>query len=107
MKCFVQSYENQTILDSSILIAPLVFFIAPNDPPPACKQTASSPFPGTGRSLSPSPRYSQGAGSPLLDELLNYLLHHGGSVGILDATNSNGHRRKLIVVHGQQRETGE
>ncbi|KAK1776142.1 glycosyl hydrolase [Copromyces sp. CBS 386.78] len=32
MKCFVQSYENRTILDSSILIAPLVFFIAPNDP---------------------------------------------------------------------------
>ncbi|KAK3397805.1 Six-hairpin glycosidase-like protein [Sordaria brevicollis] len=32
MKCFVQSYENKTILDSSILIAPLVFFIAPNDP---------------------------------------------------------------------------
>jgi len=32
MKCFVQSYENRKILDSSILIAPLVFFIAPNDP---------------------------------------------------------------------------
>ncbi|KAH6845268.1 Six-hairpin glycosidase-like protein [Chaetomium sp. MPI-CAGE-AT-0009] len=32
MKCFVQSYESQTMLDSSILIAPLVFFIAPNDP---------------------------------------------------------------------------
>ncbi|KAK3330162.1 Six-hairpin glycosidase-like protein [Apodospora peruviana] len=32
MKCFVQSYENNTMLDSSILIAPLVFFIAPNDP---------------------------------------------------------------------------
>lgn len=32
MKCFVQSYENNTKLDSSILIAPLVFFIAPNDP---------------------------------------------------------------------------
>lgn len=32
MKCFVQSYENDNILDSSILIAPLVFFIAPNDP---------------------------------------------------------------------------
>ncbi|KLU84154.1 glycosyl hydrolase [Magnaporthiopsis poae ATCC 64411] len=32
MKCFVQSYENNTILDSSILIAPLVFFIAPSDP---------------------------------------------------------------------------
>ncbi|KAK3902760.1 Six-hairpin glycosidase-like protein, partial [Staphylotrichum tortipilum] len=32
MKCFVQSYESRTMLDSSILIAPLVFFIAPNDP---------------------------------------------------------------------------
>jgi GH15 family glucan-1,4-alpha-glucosidase len=32
MNCFVQSYENRTLLDSSILIAPLVFFIAPNDP---------------------------------------------------------------------------
>jgi GH15 family glucan-1,4-alpha-glucosidase len=32
MKCFVQSYENNTMLDSSILIAPLVFFVAPNDP---------------------------------------------------------------------------
>jgi GH15 family glucan-1,4-alpha-glucosidase len=32
MKCFVQSYENRTVLDSSILIAPLVFFIAPSDP---------------------------------------------------------------------------
>lgn len=32
MKCFVQSYENNTMLDSSILIAPLVFFITPNDP---------------------------------------------------------------------------
>ncbi|CAN8099457.1 unnamed protein product [Discula destructiva] len=32
MKCFIQSYENNTMLDSSILIAPLVFFITPNDP---------------------------------------------------------------------------
>lgn len=32
MKAFIQSYENNTILDSSILIAPLVFFIAPCDP---------------------------------------------------------------------------
>lgn len=31
-KCFIQSYENNTRLDSSILIAPLVFFITPNDP---------------------------------------------------------------------------
>ncbi|RYC62866.1 hypothetical protein CHU98_g3344 [Xylaria longipes] len=32
LKSFIQSYENQTTLDSSILIAPLVFFITPNDP---------------------------------------------------------------------------
>ncbi|KAK8114508.1 hypothetical protein PG999_006577 [Apiospora kogelbergensis] len=32
MRCFIQSYENQTHIDSSILIAPLVFFISPNDP---------------------------------------------------------------------------
>ncbi|KAL2257703.1 hypothetical protein VTK26DRAFT_9275 [Humicola hyalothermophila] len=32
MKCFIQSYESNTMLDSSILIAPLVFFISPNDP---------------------------------------------------------------------------
>ncbi|KAI0438098.1 Six-hairpin glycosidase-like protein [Xylaria telfairii] len=32
LKSFTQSYENQTMLDSSILIAPLVFFITPNDP---------------------------------------------------------------------------
>ena len=32
MNCFVQSYENDTILDSAILIAPLVFFISPSDP---------------------------------------------------------------------------
>ncbi|ERS95534.1 uncharacterized protein SPSK_02299 [Sporothrix schenckii 1099-18] len=32
LKSFVQSYENNTALDSSILIAPLVFFISPCDP---------------------------------------------------------------------------
>ncbi|KAI0896949.1 glycoside hydrolase family 15 protein [Annulohypoxylon nitens] len=32
MDSFIQSYENNTFLDSSILIAPLVFFITPNDP---------------------------------------------------------------------------
>ncbi|KAI9751763.1 MAG: hypothetical protein M1835_001172, partial [Candelina submexicana] len=32
MNCFVQSYEEQDVLDSAVLIAPLVFFIAPNDP---------------------------------------------------------------------------
>lgn len=32
MHSFIQSYENNTMLDSSILIAPLVFFITPNDP---------------------------------------------------------------------------
>jgi GH15 family glucan-1,4-alpha-glucosidase len=32
LRCFVQSYESGDLLDSSILIAPLVFFISPNDP---------------------------------------------------------------------------
>lgn len=32
MQCFIQSYESNEILDSAVLIAPLVFFIAPNDP---------------------------------------------------------------------------
>ncbi|RAL66274.1 hypothetical protein DID88_005945 [Monilinia fructigena] len=32
MQVFIQSYESRTMLDSSILIAPLVFFISPNDP---------------------------------------------------------------------------
>ncbi|KAF4122461.1 Glucoamylase (glucan-1,4-alpha-glucosidase), GH15 family [Geosmithia morbida] len=32
MQCFIQSYESNTSLDSSILIAPLVFFISPCDP---------------------------------------------------------------------------
>ncbi|CRK21233.1 6-phosphofructo-2-kinase PB17E12.14c like protein [Verticillium longisporum] len=32
-----------------------------------------------------------------LDELLDYLLHGKGSVGILDATNSTIHRRQLLV----------
>ncbi|KAI9048246.1 hypothetical protein LZ554_008041 [Drepanopeziza brunnea f. sp. 'monogermtubi'] len=32
IRCFVQSYESGDHLDSSILIAPLVFFISPNDP---------------------------------------------------------------------------
>lgn len=30
--CFIQSYESGDLVDSSILIAPLVFFISPNDP---------------------------------------------------------------------------
>jgi GH15 family glucan-1,4-alpha-glucosidase len=30
--CFVQSYESNDVLDSAVLIAPLVFFIAPTDP---------------------------------------------------------------------------
>ncbi|KAI9829275.1 MAG: hypothetical protein M1826_005739 [Phylliscum demangeonii] len=32
MGCFIQSYESREVLDSAVLIAPLVFFIAPNDP---------------------------------------------------------------------------
>lgn len=32
LKCFVQSYEATDVLDSAVLVAPLVFFISPNDP---------------------------------------------------------------------------
>jgi 6-phosphofructo-2-kinase len=39
-----------------------------------------------------------------LDELLNYLLHQGGAVGILDATNSTIHRRQLLVDRIKARE---
>jgi len=39
-----------------------------------------------------------------LDELLDYLLKQGGAVGILDATNSTVHRRKLLVERIRQRE---
>jgi 6-phosphofructo-2-kinase len=39
-----------------------------------------------------------------LDELLHYLLNQGGSVGILDATNSTVERRKLLYKHIKDRE---
>jgi GH15 family glucan-1,4-alpha-glucosidase len=32
LKSFIQSYEHREALDSAVLIAPLVFFVAPNDP---------------------------------------------------------------------------
>lgn len=32
MGCFIQSYEANDVLDSAVLVAPLVFFISPNDP---------------------------------------------------------------------------
>lgn len=38
-----------------------------------------------------------------LDELLDYILDHGGSVGIFDATNSTLERRKLIMDKVRQR----
>lgn len=38
-----------------------------------------------------------------LDELLQYILEDGGSVGILDATNSTMERRKAIVDHIRKR----
>lgn len=38
-----------------------------------------------------------------LDELLDYILVEGGSVGILDATNSTMERRKAIVDHVRER----
>ncbi|KAK3387683.1 histidine phosphatase superfamily [Podospora didyma] len=39
-----------------------------------------------------------------LDELLDYLLHRGGAVGILDATNSTIYRRQLLVNRIRERE---
>ncbi|KAK5661521.1 hypothetical protein OQA88_11425 [Cercophora sp. LCS_1] len=39
-----------------------------------------------------------------LDEVLDYLLHRGGAVGILDATNSTIQRRKLLVDHIRSKE---
>ncbi|KAL4996185.1 6-phosphofructo-2-kinase-domain-containing protein [Aspergillus recurvatus] len=38
-----------------------------------------------------------------LDELLDYILEEGGSVGILDATNSTLERRKTIMDHVRKR----
>ncbi|KAL1967285.1 hypothetical protein VTN77DRAFT_3331 [Rasamsonia byssochlamydoides] len=38
-----------------------------------------------------------------LDELLDYILEQGGSVGILDATNSTLERRKAIMDHIRKR----
>jgi len=38
-----------------------------------------------------------------LDDLLDYILEQGGSVGILDATNSTLERRKLIMRHIRNR----
>lgn len=38
-----------------------------------------------------------------LDELLDYILEEGGSVGILDATNSTRQRRTAIMDHIRQR----
>ncbi|KAI9835268.1 MAG: hypothetical protein M1819_002412 [Sarea resinae] len=32
INCFIQSYESNDILDAAVLVMPLVFFIAPNDP---------------------------------------------------------------------------
>ena len=38
-----------------------------------------------------------------LDDLLDYVLNRGGSVGIFDATNSTRERRKMIVDHIRER----
>jgi 6-phosphofructo-2-kinase len=42
-----------------------------------------------------------------LDELLDYVLNGGGSVGILDATNSTLERRKMIINHIRERAGSE
>lgn len=38
-----------------------------------------------------------------LDELLDYILDQGGSVGIFDATNSTLERRKLVMMKIRER----
>ena len=38
-----------------------------------------------------------------LDELLDYILHQNGSIGILDATNSTPDRRKLVMNRIRER----
>ncbi|TKA64769.1 hypothetical protein B0A55_11316, partial [Friedmanniomyces simplex] len=38
-----------------------------------------------------------------LDELLDYILHKNGSVGILDATNSTSERRKMVMERIRER----
>jgi 6-phosphofructo-2-kinase len=38
-----------------------------------------------------------------LDELLHYIMNRGGSIGILDATNSTLERRKAIMKHVRER----
>lgn len=38
-----------------------------------------------------------------LDDLLDYILIEGGSIGILDATNSTLERRKLVMKHIRER----
>ena len=40
-----------------------------------------------------------------LDELLDYLLLHGGSAGILDATNSTLERRKMLFKRVKERDS--
>ena len=42
-----------------------------------------------------------------LDELLDYVMNQGGSVGILDATNSTLERRKTIMNHIRERAGNE
>jgi 6-phosphofructo-2-kinase len=42
-----------------------------------------------------------------LDELLDYVLNGGGSVGILDATNSTLERRKMVMNHIRERAGAE
>jgi 6-phosphofructo-2-kinase len=39
-----------------------------------------------------------------LDELLDFLLNEGGSVGILDATNSTVERRQVLFNRVKERE---
>lgn len=92
-------------------IDPTIF----EEPPPIdLTQTTSREMPGTepidqsAEFFDPSnekaSRIREQVALSTLDELLDYLLDQGGSVGILDATNSTVERRKLLFKHIKDRE---
>lgn len=66
-----------------------------DEPPDSMDQSANFFDPKNQRAL----KLREQVALDTLDELLRYILEEGGSVGILDATNSTMERRKAIVDH--------
>ena len=69
------------------------------EPPEPIDQTASFFDPQNQRAV----KMREQVALDTLDELLDYILEEGGSIGILDATNSTMERRKAIVDHIRNR----